>query len=111
MCLAAYFGLPTKDATSERIVTYNIFFVRFLVFGAGWFLSDQNWLVSVLNPLVNLQNNIKLNVEKNQALKSCVVFIVLFFVGNHLALKRRRLLITTLFSQIYPGSSWNRREI
>ena len=57
MCLAAYFGLPTKDETSERIVTYNIFFVRFLVLGAGWFLS-------VLNPLVNLQNNIKLNIEK-----------------------------------------------
>ena len=49
-------GLPTKNEYSETIL-------RNLFSPVSCFLVSQNWLISVLNPLVNQNQNTELNAE------------------------------------------------
>ena len=51
--LYMYSGLTTQDKTSETTV-WSFFLARFTLHSG--FLAGQNWLISLLNHLVNHQN-------------------------------------------------------
>ena len=70
----SYKGLLTKDKTSKTNVQNVSLHIGFLV--------DENWLVPVLNHLVNHQN-IQLNAEtKNQA-SNCHILKVVGLLYSH----------------------------